>query len=337
VYKGDAALGESPFFVSPKQMMLLMLSMAFSCYDGPQGRVDLMGYGEQPPAFMTYRKRLGLPNHLYCDPLRGSPGRMGRFDWIREVSARNAIRMRERMLDAAFLTPIDYARESSLYYIVPRVVVASQKGDRSVSLHFRGGVKKIATVAIDPSSVSEIILAQIILAEQFDIHPQFVPYQGTLEEALAKADAALILGDDSIRLAQNKKDFLDLVEEWTDLTGLPYVHGFWTGREHALTADEISGLQQQCADGLELIDEIAATAPREHHLGSLTHSDIRDYLSGLTYEFADDVEEGLKEFFRYAFYHAILPDVPELQYFGASATDEDDDLPAPHPDQPSVH
>ena len=245
--------------------------------------------------------------------------------------------MREGTVDAAFLTPIDYARESSLYYVVPRLVVASRQGDRSVTLHFRDGIKKVATVAIDPSSVSEIILAQIMLAEQFDIHPQFVPYQGALEGALAKADAALVVGDDSIRLAQNRKDFLDLIEEWVDLTGLPYVHGFWTGREHALTADEISGIQQQCADGLDLLDEIAATAPEHHDLGSLTHFDVRDYLSGLTYEFTGDVADGVKEFFRYAFYHGILPDVPELQYFDTSATDENEDLPAAPPGTPSLH
>jgi chorismate dehydratase len=286
---------------------------------------------------MTQRKRLGVSPHLYCDPLCGKTGGEERFVWIRGAPARNAIAVRERTLDASFLTPIDYAKESSLYYIIPRVVVASPEGDMSITLHFREGVGEISTIAIDPSSMSEIILAQIILAEQFQIRPTFVPFQGTLEAALAKADAALMVGDDSIRLAHTRKNVLDLTEEWVEMTGLPYVHGFWTGREHALTAEDLAAVQECCVVGVGLIDSIAAGAFAHNRLGNLTEEDLRAYLGGFAYDLTDDVEAGLEEFLRFAFYHGILPDVPELQYYDPSAPDDDEDLSQASADSTSIH
>lgn len=260
-----------------------------------------------------------------------------KFTWVREAPARNAIAMRKRTLVASFLTPIDYAKESSLYYIVPSVAVASPQGDMSITLHFREGVDDISTIAIDPSSISEIILAQIVLGEQFDIRPTLIPFQGTLEAALAKADAALKVGDDSIRLAHTRANVLDLTEEWVEMTGLPYVHGFWTGREHALTAEELAAVQESRTVGVGLIDAIAAGASVRHRFGNLTEQDLREYLGGFTYDLTEDVEAGLEEFLRYAFYHGILPDVPELQYYDPSAPDGGEDLPQAPADSTSIH
>jgi len=273
---------------------------------------------------MTIRKRLGLSPHLYCEPLRGAPGRRDEFDWRREVPARSAIALRERAIDLAFLTPIDYAKSSSLYYIVPKIVVASCSGDASVTLHFREGLHKIRTLAADPSSVSEIVLAKILLTEQFNLRPQIVPFQGGLEGALARADAALLVGDESLRTLHVHGNVLDVIEEWNDLTDLPYVHGFWCGWEHALTGEQISSLQQHCFDGVALLDEIAEAAPADHSLGAINAVEARDYLGKFVFEMSEEVEEGLKEFLRYAFYHGILPDVADLHYLEPSSTRDED-------------
>jgi hypothetical protein len=36
----------------------------------------------------------------------------------------------------------------------------------------------------------------------------------------------------------------------------------------------------------------------------------------LQYGLPEDAREGVREFLRYAFYHGILPDVPDLRFFG---------------------
>ena len=63
-----------------------------------------------------------------------------------------------------------------------------------------------------------------------------------LDAMLARADAALIIGDNALFLdpptsasgAAIRK--IDLGELWTELTGLPFVYAFWAGRPGALTA-----------------------------------------------------------------------------------------------------
>lgn len=268
---------------------------------------------------MDPKKKLGLSTHLYCDPLRGGDTVGSPFTWVIDAAARNAIGLKDRQLDAAFLPPISYARESSLYYIVPRVVVASTGPDATVTLHVREGLRNVRTMAVDPSSSSEIVLTKIILMECFDLSPKIVPFSGTLEEALMKADAALLVGDPSLRAEEDHESALDLVEEWNELTGLPYVHGFWCGLEHALTMDEVRILQQTCTEGLGDLDGISSRAPAVHTLNGYSPSAIRDYLEGLRFAFTDEEEEGVREFYRYAFYHAVLPDVPELQFYGSPA------------------
>jgi predicted solute-binding protein len=146
-----------------------------------------------------------------------------------------------------------------------------------------------------------------------------------------------MVGDDSIRCAHTRENILDLTEEWVEMTGLPYVHGFWTGREHALTAEELLAVQESCTVGVGLIDAIAADASARHRLGNLTGEDLRAYLAGFTYDLTEDVEAGLKEFLRFAFYHGILPDVPELQYYDPSAPDDDEDLHQASADSTSIH
>jgi chorismate dehydratase len=269
-------------------------------------------------------RRLGISPHLYCEPLKGAPETRKEFHWVIDVPARNAISLRERKLDLSFLSPLDYAREGSFYFIVPGVAVASPRGDTSVTIHFRRGVRDVTTLAVDPSSASEIVLARIVLAEQFDLRPQIVPFQGTPESALEKSDALLAVGDESLRLHRGQGDVLDLVEEWVEMTGVPYVHGLWAGRENALEEDEIKLLQRCAAEGVHRLETIAREAPSTHRLEL---SETRLYLEGLLFDLSPEAEEGLNEFLRYAYYHTILPDVPDLQYFESGRTPGEGNAP----------
>jgi chorismate dehydratase len=277
---------------------------------------------------MKRPKRLGIPPHLYAVPLTGARDAIPPYEWVVDVPARNTIALREGSLDLAFLTPIDYARESSLYYIVPGIAVASQGGDGTVALLFREDLRSLGSLAIDPSSASEIILARIILAEQFKLRPTLVPYQGTPENALGSADAVLVVGDTALRTAQAYDNTLDLMEEWEEMTALPYVHGIWCGREDAAGIDDLSRLLQLCAEGRSDLDALSEAAAHDRRLGSLNAPQIRDYLEGLSFDGAEEIEEGLREFIRYAYYHGALPDIPDLQYYGSRPAGEaDDELP----------
>ncbi len=262
---------------------------------------------------MTEAKRFGISPHLYGEPLTRSLARS--YALTADSSVGNAIRLRERELDAAFLSPLEYARHSSDYLIVPEVAVASSGEAGAVILCVRKSIRAIATLAADPAATSEIILAMMILAEEFEAAPSIVPASGSLGTMLERADAALLTGDAALRENVPGRETLDVVEEWYELTGLPYPHGFWCARESELSRDDLAALALARAEGEASLAEIAGEAPHAHQLPALSPADAERYLRAFTYEFTPDAAAGLREFMQYAYYHGTLPDVPDLHFF----------------------
>jgi len=267
------------------------------------------------------RKRLGVPGALFTSPLTVPLRNASGFSLAVDAPALNALRLRERNLEAALLSPIDFARDASSYRVVPGVGASSQSANSAITLHFREDLHGISTLAADPSLISEIILAKIILAEEFNVSPKIVPFQGPLDLMLGKADAALLAGDSSLREAASHPNAVDLVEAWTELTELPYVHCFWCAREEDLTETEVQTLRQAGKEGTAQLDDIAGEAA-SHALSPVPFATLKAYLETFSYDFGPDGEEGLKEFLRYAYYHGVLPDVPDVRWFGRNGEDE---------------
>ncbi len=272
---------------------------------------------------MNSRKRLGVSPHAYCLPLIEGLENNTAFELCVDATTKNAIKLRAHELDAAFLSPIDYARGSSEYLIVPTIAVSSRQGNEAVVLHFREGLHGISSLAVDPSSTSEIILAKILLAEKFDSEPAIVPATGTLDEMLSKADAVLLTGDNALRAASSHVNKLDLIEEWDDLVDLPFVHGFWCGREDAISLSEIEQLRGARDHGVQALDRLSVESAARF-VSPITGKTMRKYFRGFTYEFTDEVRDGLAEFLRYAFYHGVLPDVADIHLYGTEPADSAD-------------
>jgi predicted solute-binding protein len=262
---------------------------------------------------------LGVPNALYVAPLLY--GLEPEANLIRDLPAQLALKFPRRTppfdQGCAFLSPLDYARHGGDYLIVPDVAVCSSSPTATIQLAVKSTVSNITTVAVDVRVTSEIILTQIILQEKYpNIRRQskltFIPMWPDLDSMLKKADAALIVNFHPTAHRTQFPFMLDLVEEWQDLTDLPYVHGFWVGPEAQTTEQDVQRLIRARHDGeahLETIAEVAASSnqwPRQR---------IHDYFAAFSYGFGDDVRDSVSEFIHYAYYSGILPDVPELNFF----------------------
>jgi chorismate dehydratase len=259
---------------------------------------------------MSTRTLIGIPGDITCRPLSDALRRAGEFEIVQDTPAVLAQRLEHRALGGALLSPIDYARNASEYLIVPGSAVSSQTGNESIVIHFRQNVRAVKTLAVQPVSASDIILARILLAERFDIEPRIMPVAGTLDTMLQKADAALLAGDAALGSVRDMPEAIDLVEEWIAATDLPYVHGFWCAREGGLGESEWRVLEG-------LTGSIRGPDP---------DIDGPSAVDLFSYDFPENVQEGIREFLRYAYYHGILPDVPDLRFFG-SESDEDPDDP----------
>jgi len=115
---------------------------------------------------------------------------------------------------------------------VPGVGISCEGAVRSILLFSRVPWRQIKSLAADASSRTSVELARVILRERYGVEARVTSHQPRLEEMLAAADAALIIGDPALRIEPETSgyEWLDLGGEWFELTGLPFVFAAWAGK-----------------------------------------------------------------------------------------------------------
>ena len=264
---------------------------------------------------------IGVSEATYLRPLLyGLSNSEDYLDLRVDIPAQLPIELQKRTgnLRCAFLSPIDYARRGGDYCIVPGVGVSSVNRSNTIQLFINPDVHDIEKIAVDIRVTSEIILAKIILAEKFPNREsskktlQFLPMLPNRDEMLHKADAALIVNLHPVEDVEEEPFALDLVEEWFDMTGLPYVHGCWVGHDEEDLGSVIRELLRSKDRGIAHIGQIADVLAVEK---KLPRQFVSQYLSNFSYDFGELEQESMTEFMKYAYFHGILPDVPDLNFF----------------------
>ncbi len=160
-------------------------------------------------------------------------------------------------LDAA-LVPIFEALGSKHYILVDGAAIASDGPVYSVFLAYRGEVKDITSVVLDPASLTSVNLLRVLLAEFHGIKPGFRDEKTCGSEPGAR----LLIGNQAIEFrskAPADYRYMDLGEEWNRCTGLPFVYAMWLLRpdlpEVCAIAREFRELKKE---GVEHIPKIVA-------------------------------------------------------------------------------
>lgn len=214
---------------------------------------------------------------------------------------------------AGVIPSIEYARIQTAYAIVPEVAIASDGPVGSIFLFHRVPVDRIRTVAMDTSSRTSVALTRIVLHERYGLNVDTVDHPPDVPAMLERADAALVIGDPALESTGRPEPRLDLGESWRELTGLPFVYAFWSGKENGLTPGAVELLIESKNQGMAALDEIA-----EMHAGnrSLPTSFYASYLrDNLVYGLGERELSGLMEFYGMAHARGLIPDVPELRFY----------------------
>lgn len=212
--------------------------------------------------------------------------------------------------DAAFVAPIDFAQNSSGMILYPGIGVSSIGESGVVRLYVRREANTIASMAVGNVSTTDVVLSRIILTEKYEAEPVLVPSLGTVEEMLVKADCALVSGD-SLLTMPTDLPFIDIVDEWTDITELPFVHSLCMARSETFSPDLKLLLTASRNAGMNSIPTIADELAVET---GFTSDLLRGYLNRFSYGFNELSRQSLEEFFTMAFYYGILGDVPEISF-----------------------
>jgi chorismate dehydratase len=253
--------------------------------------------------------RLGAVSYLNAEPHIYGLGQDPGFRLERDVPSRVAQRLHAGEVDLGIIPSIEYALGD--YAIVPGCAVASRGPVRSVLLFHRGPLDHVRRVALDTSSRTSVALVKILLHDRLAGDPEYVPMPPRLGEMMETADAALLIGDPALD-QERGGERLDLGEEWTRQTGLPFVYAFWAGRPGAVSPGEVQRLQRALAEGMSALSEIA----RDHAGGEAVRAGAYErYLrTSLDYRLGPDEQAGLDLFYRRAHALGLIPAVPELRF-----------------------
>ena len=204
--------------------------------------------------------RIGAVGYLNARPLTWALHRDPERWQVRyDVPSVCAALLHQGHVDLGLIPSIEYLHGSD-YRFVPGVGIGSSGRIASVALYTRRPVEAIRQIALDTSSRTSVALIRVLCRHRFGIAPEFVPHGPDLAAMTGRYDAALLIGDpafdaDHETLGLTK---IDLGEEWTAMTGLPFIYAAWTGRPGVVTADDIEALQAAQADGVRNVDAIAA-------------------------------------------------------------------------------
>ena len=279
------------------------------------------------------RLRLGAVGYLNARPLVYGLDRKPRFDLRYDVPSECARLLHDGSIDVGLIPSIEYLRGPGPYALVPGPAVTSRGPVASVALYTRVDPRDIRSIAMDSSSKTSVALATVLVRRSFGVTPDAISMPPDLESMLARADAALIIGDyalflnppfdsplaegrqsaidnqsalpksaipnqSAIRNPQSAIQKIDLGELWTTSTGLPFVYAFWAGWPDAVTPDDAEALRQARDEGVAHAEEVARDYyPDDPASEAVAARYLRD---NIRYVLGDEELEGLQTFYRYA-------------------------------------
>ena len=204
--------------------------------------------------------RLGAVGYLNARPLTWALDRAPeRWQMRYDVPSVCGALLHSGDIDLGLIPSIDFL-QSPDYRFVPGVGICSRGPVRSVALYTRMPVNRIRHIALDTSSHTSVALVKVLCRHRFGINPEFVMHGPQLEAMTRNHDAGLLIGDPALEadhgaLGLNK---IDLGEEWTAMTGLPFVYAAWTGRVGAVDDALVRALWDAQDLGVRSTDAIAA-------------------------------------------------------------------------------
>ena len=148
--------------------------------------------------------RIGAVGYLNARPHVYGLERLPRFDVRFDVPSKCADLLHEGAVDLGLIPSIEYLRGPSeaphTYRIVPGISIASRGPVASVALFTPKRIRDVRSIALDTSSRTSVALVRVLCAREFKIRPMLYSSGPRLDEMLATADAALLIGDNALFL-----------------------------------------------------------------------------------------------------------------------------------------
>jgi chorismate dehydratase len=256
--------------------------------------------------------RLGAVDYLNARPLvyglELQPDFVLRFD----PPSKCAALLHEGSIDVGMIPSIEYLRDGP-YCAVPEVAIVSEGPVASVALFSTKPLDQVRSIAADTSSRTSNGLLRVLCYESLGVDAEFVPMPPRPLEMLRQHDAALVIGDAALFFDHQAAGAakIDLGEQWTGLTGLPFIWAFWAGRPGVLTPRHVDLLTDATDAGVVRSDAVAAA-----YCGPALAERGQRYLrENIRYSWGARETAGLTRYYELAHKHGVVDAVQEPVFY----------------------
>jgi chorismate dehydratase len=271
------------------------------------------------------RPRVGHIQFLNCLPIYWGLMRSGALldvDLRKDTPDRLSAALVAGDLDIGPITLVEYLRNTDDLLLLPNLAVGSDGPVLSVNLVSTRPLGELdgRPVALGSTSRTGVLLAQMLLAEQYGAEPEYFRCPPELTQMMLEADAAVLIGDPALRALYEAPalglQVTDLAQAWKEWTGLPMVFAVWAVRKEFAVANpgvvkDVHEAFQRSRDlCLGELDDVAESAARWEPFDAAT---LATYFRALDFSLGERQIEGVREFARRA---AARGEVPALSEDG---------------------
>jgi len=271
------------------------------------------------------RPKVGHIQFLNCLPLYNMLVKKGvllDIDLYKDTPAQLCQRLIAGELDISPVPSIEFARHADDLLLLPGIAVSSRGPVMSIVLVSKVPLDQLdgCMVALANNSRTSQVLARLVLENHYRVQPKYFESPPDLAEMFREADAALLIGDDALRIISAPCSYhvYDLGQEWTSMTGHSMVYALWAVRRNFVRQypDAIRNVQKAFqasqAESISNIDEIAQDIARWEPFSA---EFLKQYFETLQFDFKDDLQQGLLHFYKMAKEINALKTVPKLAFW----------------------
>ena len=225
-------------------------------------------------------------------------------------------------LDISPVPAIEYARHADELLLLPDLTISSDGKVMSILLISKVPIEQLdgKPVALTNTSATSQVLTRIILQKKYGLRPTYFECPPDLGQMFRDADAALLIGDDALRILQEPSRYhvYDLGEEWSKFTDAKMVYAVWCVRKnyagkHPEIVDKVlAAFQNSMEMSKNEVDFIAEEAAR---WDIFSKDFLKDYFMTLKFEFGPEYQHGLRTYLEEAHKIGAIDAVPELLFF----------------------
>ena len=272
------------------------------------------------------RPRVGHIDFLNCLPLYEGLVRSGALLDVR-LRRDTPDRLSEQLLagdlDIGPISLVPALQHAEELVVLPDLAVGSDGPVLSVVLVSTVPVSELdgRRVALGSTSRTSVLLARLLLEQQWGVVPSYDVAPPDLPAMLRTADAAVLIGDPALRATYEAPGLglhlVDLGEAWRSWTGLPMVFAVWAARRDYAEAhpEQVAAVQRSFVssmrDSLARVDEVAERAARWEPFDAVT---LAAYFRALDFRLGERQLHGVEEFARRAATTGEVPSGARLRF-----------------------